>query len=155
MIFFFYRFLLPHPRARLHSLLYRRDAPFPGSGPVYVRCVCSHPRTAIVEFHFERFDDASRKIVISFYWERKKSKTHTGWHIRLWQTSLWHEKTVPFWPGLAWPGQNGTFAMMSTGGSPQPDVSPCKNSPELIIVFIAVYLLVELVKILACKQSIF
>ena len=24
-----------------------------------------------------------------------------------------------------WPGQNGTFVLMSTGGSSQPDVSPC------------------------------
>ena len=29
------------------------------------------------------------------------------------------------WPGLAWPGQNGTFVLKSTGGSSQPDVSPC------------------------------
>ena len=31
--------------------------------------------------------------------------------------------------GLAWPRQNGTFVMLSMGGSPQPDVSPCTALP--------------------------
>ena len=34
---------------------------------------------------------------------------------------------VPFWPVLAWPAQNGTLALMSMGGSPQPDVSSFIN----------------------------
>ena len=36
---------------------------------------------------------------------------------------------VLFWPGLSWPGQNGTFVLKSTGGSSQPDhdVSPCTD----------------------------
>ena len=29
------------------------------------------------------------------------------------------------WPALTWPGQNGTFVLMSTGGLNQRDVSPC------------------------------
>ena len=49
----------------------------------------------------------------------------TGWHIRLWRTSRWLQIQVPFWPVLPWPGRNGTFILMSTGDSPQPDVSPC------------------------------
>ena len=32
---------------------------------------------------------------------------------------------VPVWPGQDRPGQNGTFVLKSTGGSSQPDVSPC------------------------------
>ena len=33
---------------------------------------------------------------------------------------------VPFWPGQARLGQNGTLVLMSMGCLPQPDVSPCR-----------------------------
>ena len=52
----------------------------------------------------------------------------TGWHIRLSQTSRWQQNksSVLAWPGRTWTCQNRTFVLMSTGGSAQPDVSPCK-----------------------------
>ena len=55
-------------------------------------------------------------------------KWNTGWHITLFQTSRWHQNdsSILAWPALPWPGQNGTFVLMSTGGLNQRDVSPCK-----------------------------
>ena len=43
------------------------------------------------------------------------------------QTSRWHQNKSSFmaWPTLTWPGQNGTFVLMSTGGLNQGKVSPC------------------------------
>ena len=57
----------------------------------------------------------------------------TGWHIRLIQTSRWHQikSSALTCPSQARPGQNGTFDLMSTGGLNQPDVSPCTRSWDL------------------------
>ena len=51
----------------------------------------------------------------------------TGWHIRLSQTSRWHQNKSSglACPGQARPGQNRTFVLMSTGSLAQPDMSPC------------------------------
>ena len=56
-------------------------------------------------------------------------KITTGWHISLIQNSRWHhnKSSVLAWPALTWPGQNGTFVLMSTGGLSKRDVSPCMN----------------------------
>ena len=32
---------------------------------------------------------------------------------------------VPFWPGLAWPSQAKAELLLSTGGLPQAEWSPC------------------------------
>ena len=58
---------------------------------------------------------------------RRCSWIRTGWHIRLWRTSCWrnYKSSVLAWPGQDRPGWNGTIILMSMGGSPQPDVSPC------------------------------
>ena len=49
-------------------------------------------------------------------------------HITLCKTTPDFKTKVPFWPGLAWPGQSGTFVFKSTGGFAQRDVSPCITS---------------------------
>ena len=41
----------------------------------------------------------------------QRRRKHTGWHIRLWQTSCCHQNNSSIF-NLAWPGQNGTFVMM-------------------------------------------
>ena len=56
--------------------------------------------------------------------------SYTGWHIRLWRTSRWHQNwsSVLAWLGQDRPGQNGTTVLKSTGGSSQPHASPCTFS---------------------------
>ena len=40
------------------------------------------------------------------------------------------ETKVPLWPGPAWPGQNGTFVLKSTGGFEQVEWSPCSSASD-------------------------
>ena len=67
-------------------------------------------------------------------WEKRREAMNailkrTGWHIRMWRSSRWHQNKVSAlaWPGQGRPGQNRTFVLKSTGGQSQPDVSPCSN----------------------------
>ena len=45
----------------------------------------------------------------------KRTNAYTGWPFHLFKTSRWLQTKVPLWPGLSWPGQNGTFVLKSTG----------------------------------------
>ena len=76
--------------------------------------ICNSLATRAIEL-------VSIRTEISFRWDLQ---TCTGWHIRLSQTSRWHQNKSSF---LACPGQNRTFVLMSIGGLAQPDVSTCMH----------------------------
>ena len=70
------------------------------------------------------------------FWRGLNRLSFTGWHIRLWRTSSWHQNksSLLAWLGQNMPGQNGTFVLKSTGGSSQPDVSPCISLARIVSV---------------------
>ena len=85
-------------------------------------------RPCLFQWHHWDFRKVALKAVSCSVCNQLPSIIFTGWHIRLSQTSRWHQNksSVLAWPGLTWTGQNWSFVLKSTGGLAQPDVPPCR-----------------------------